>query len=55
MLNYTIYKDLPFEDIALRMNFTTDVAARMQHQRCKEKLQKQIKDNPTLLTHLRSL
>lgn len=55
LLTYTIYKDLQMEDIQVRMNFASNTAARMQHQRCKEKLMNEIKKQPNLLAKLKGL
>lgn len=55
LLDYMIYKSMLVEDIMIRMNFPSETAVRMQHQRCKEKLVKEMEKKPALLTKLRGL
>ncbi len=55
LLNYMIYKGMLVEDIMIRMNFPSEAAVRMQHQRCKEKVMKEVEKNPTLLIKLRGV
>ncbi len=53
LLTYTTYSSLLLEDIMVRMNFNSVSAVKMQLKRCKEKLLKQIDENPALLNQLR--
>jgi RNA polymerase sigma factor (sigma-70 family) len=53
LLNYTIYSDMLMEDVAIRMGYPSVEAVRMQHMRCKQKLVKELKDNPALLEKLK--
>lgn len=53
MLHYTIYQDLMVEDIQYRMGMETEGATKMQLKRCKEKLYKEIENNPVILQKLR--
>ena len=55
LLTYTIYKDMQMEDIQVRMNFPSNESARMQHQRCKQKLMNEISKNPNLLAKLKGV
>ena len=55
LLSYTIYSDMNMDDIMLRMEFSTVEAVRMQHMRCKQKLIKEIKNNPGLLKKLKGI
>ena len=53
LLNYTIYSKMLMEDIMLRMNFSSPESVRMQQMRCKQKLMKEIEQNPSLLKRLK--
>lgn len=52
ILNLSIYSDMLMEDIAARMDFASVGAAKMQLKRCKEKVSKELEQNPELLNHL---
>ena len=53
LLTYTTYSSLLLEDIMLRMEFNSVSAVKMQLKRCKEKLLKEIDENPSLINQLR--
>jgi RNA polymerase sigma factor (sigma-70 family) len=53
LLTYTIYYNLLMEDIMIRMGFTSVSAVKMQQQRCKQKLIKEIENNPALSERLK--
>lgn len=53
LLTLRIYSDMLFEDIALRLEFSTEASAKMQFKRCRERLVNAIKANPTLVDQLR--
>ncbi len=53
LLTYTIYNDLLLEDIMLRMGFPSVDAVKMQAQRCKKKILKEIEGNPYLINRLK--
>ncbi|MBC7389617.1 MAG: sigma-70 family RNA polymerase sigma factor [Opitutaceae bacterium] len=55
LLSYTIYSDMNMEDIMLRMEFSSVEAVRMQHMRCKQKLIKEIQNNPSLMKKLKGI
>jgi RNA polymerase sigma factor (sigma-70 family) len=55
LLTYTIYYNLLMEDIVIRMGFTSVSAVKMQQQRCKQKLIKEIEKNPSLADKLRGI
>jgi DNA-directed RNA polymerase specialized sigma24 family protein len=55
LLNYTIYSDLLMEDVMLRMKFSSVEAVRMQQMRCKQKLMKEMENNPSLLQKLKGI
>lgn len=55
VLTYTIYNDLLLEDIMLRMDFASVDAVKMQVHRCKQKLIKEIENNPALINKLKGL
>lgn len=55
LLTYTIFYDLMMEDIVLRMGFNSTAAAKMQHQRCKQKIVDEINTNPEILNKLKGL
>jgi RNA polymerase sigma factor (sigma-70 family) len=55
LLTYTIYYNLLMEDIVIRMGFTSVSAVKMQQQRCKQKLIKEIEKNPSLADKLRGV
>ena len=55
LLNYTIYSDLLMEDVMVRMEFTSVEAVRMQQMRCKQKLIKEMENNPSLLQKLKGI
>lgn len=54
LMTYTTYSSLLMEDIMVRMEFNSVAAVKMQLKRCKEKLVKQIEDNPSLINQLRN-
>jgi RNA polymerase sigma factor (sigma-70 family) len=53
LLSYTIYQNLMIEDIQLRMEFETLGATKMALKRCKEKLYKELEENPSLVQKLK--
>lgn len=53
LLTFTTYTSLLLEDIMLRMEMNSVSAVKMQLKRCKEKLLKQIDENPTLINQLK--
>jgi RNA polymerase sigma factor (sigma-70 family) len=53
VLTCTIYYNLMMEDIMIRMGFTSEGAVKMQLKRCKEKLMKEIENNPQILKKLK--
>lgn len=53
LLTYTIYQDLSYEDIVIRMGFSSENAARTAHFRCKKYLMDLVKNNPQLSEMLR--
>lgn len=53
LLTYTVYNNMLMEDIMLRMGFSSVGAVKMQQMRCKQKLMKEIENNPTLLQRLK--
>ena len=53
LLTYTIYNNMLMEDIALRMNFPSVSAVKMQVMRCKQKLTEEIEKNPRLVDRLK--
>jgi RNA polymerase sigma factor (sigma-70 family) len=55
LLTYTIYYSLLMEDIMIRMGFTSVSAVKMQQQRCKQKLIKEIEKNPDLAERLKGI
>jgi RNA polymerase sigma factor (sigma-70 family) len=55
LLTYTIYYNLLMEDIMIRMGFTSVSAVKMQQQRCKQKLIKEIEKNPELAERLKGI
>lgn len=55
LLTYTIYYNLLMEDIMLRMGFSSISSVKMQRQRCKQKLMKEIEKNPVLMDRLKEL
>ncbi|MBY0427569.1 MAG: RNA polymerase subunit sigma [Cytophagales bacterium] len=55
LLTYAIYSEMLAEDIMLRMGFNSVDATRMQQVRCKQKLIKEIENNPALLEKLKGL
>ncbi|HTF81554.1 MAG TPA: sigma-70 family RNA polymerase sigma factor [Cytophagales bacterium] len=55
LLTYTIFYDLLMEDIAIRMGFSSVAAAKMQHQRCKQKMFEELDNNPKILDKLKNI
>ncbi len=55
LLTYTIFNDLMMEDIVIRMGFASIAAAKMQHQRCKQKVLDEIHSNPEILNKLKGI
>lgn len=55
LLTYTIYNNMLMEDIVIRMDFPSVSSVKMQQQRCKQKLMKEIEKNPQLMEKLRDL
>jgi RNA polymerase sigma factor (sigma-70 family) len=53
ILSLRIYSNLMFEDIALRLEMSTEASAKMSFKRCREKLIQLIKDHPELEHYLR--
>lgn len=53
ILNYTIYQNLMMEDIQLRMGLESEGAAKMALKRCREKLYKEIENNPLIIQKLK--
>ncbi len=54
LLTFTTYSSLLLEDIMIRMGFNSVAAVKMQLKRCKEKLLKEIDENPAIINQLRS-
>ena len=54
LLTYTIFQDLSYEDIVLRMGFTSENAARTAHFRCKKHLMNLVAENKQILEKLRN-
>ncbi|MGN6646129.1 MAG: RNA polymerase sigma factor [Cytophaga sp.] len=54
LMTYTTYSSLLLEDIMLRMELNSVAAVKMQLKRCKEKLLKQIEENPSLINQLKN-
>ncbi len=54
LMTYTTYSSLLLEDIMLRMKLNSVAAVKMQLKRCKEKLLKEIEENPSLINQLRN-
>ena len=54
LMTYTTYSNLLLEDIMLRMELNSVAAVKMQLKRCKEKLLKQIEENPSLINQLKN-
>jgi len=54
LMTYTTYTSLLLEDIMVRMEFNSVAAVKMQLKRCKEKLLKEIEENPSLINQLRN-
>lgn len=54
VLTYRIYGNLMFEDVALRMDFSSEAAAKMHFKRCREKMVEIVKNNPVLADQIRS-
>ena len=52
LLTYTIYNDMLMEDIVIRMGFSSVDAVKMQHMRCKQKLIKELENNPAIAQKL---
>ena len=55
LLTCSVYYNLLMEDIAIRMNFPSVSAVKMQQKRCKQKLMNEIDKNPSLLNKLREI
>jgi RNA polymerase sigma factor (sigma-70 family) len=53
LLTFTTYSNLLLEDIMLRMELNSVSAVKMQLKRCKEKVLKEIEENPSLLNVLK--
>lgn len=53
LLTFTTYTSLLLEDIMLRMEMNSVSAVKMQLKHCKEKLLKQIAENPALINQLK--
>lgn len=53
VLTLRIYSNMMFEDIALRLDISSEASAKMQFKRCREKLVNLIKANPALADQLR--
>lgn len=54
LLTFTTYSSLLLEDIMIRMEFNSVSAVKMQLKRCKEKLLKEIDENPSIINQLKS-
>lgn len=54
LMTYTTYSSMLLEDIMTRMDFNSVAAVKMQLKRCKEKLLKQLEENPSLINQLRN-
>lgn len=54
LLTFTTYSSLLLEDIMIRMEFNSVSAVKMQLKRCKEKLLKEIDENPSLINQLKN-
>ncbi len=55
LLTNTVYYNLLMEDIMIRMGFRSVDAVKMQQQRCKQKLIKEIENNPALADKLKGI
>ncbi|MBO9699503.1 MAG: sigma-70 family RNA polymerase sigma factor [Sporocytophaga sp.] len=55
LLTNTVYYNLMMEDIMIRMGFSSVDAVKMQQQRCKQKLIKEIENNPALADKLKGI
>lgn len=55
LLTNTVYYNLLMEDIMIRMGFSSVDAVKMQQQRCKQKLIKEIENNPALADKLKGI
>lgn len=55
LLTNTVYYNLLMEDIMIRMGFSSVDAVKMQQQRCKQKLIKEIENNPILADKLKGI
>jgi RNA polymerase sigma factor (sigma-70 family) len=53
LMTFRIYSDLMFEDIMIRMGFSSEAATKMFFKRCRAKLAEAIKANPVLADQLR--
>lgn len=53
LMTLRIYSNLMFEDVAIRMGYSSEAGAKMQFKRCREKLVNAIKKNPALADQLR--
>ncbi|GAL84384.1 DNA-directed RNA polymerase specialized sigma subunit [Sporocytophaga myxococcoides] len=55
LLTNTVYYNLLMEDIMIRMGFSSIDAVKMQQKRCKQKLIKEIENNPALADKLKGI
>ena len=55
LLTCTIFYDMLMEDVAIRLHYSSVAAARMQQQRCKQKLIEEIEKNPLLLDKIKGI
>jgi RNA polymerase sigma factor (sigma-70 family) len=55
LLTCTVFYDMLMEDVAIRMGFASVAAARMQQQRCKQKLMEEMARNPHLLDKIKGI
>lgn len=55
ILTYRIYNNLMVEDIAIRMNFSSEAAVKMRIKRCRESMMEELKKNPEIINKLKGI
>lgn len=55
LLTCTIFYNMLMEDVVIRLNYASVAAARMQQQRCKQKLMEEMEKNPQLLDRIKGI
>jgi len=55
LLTCTIFYNMLMEDVAIRLQYASVAAARMQQQRCKQKLIEEMEKNPQLLNVIKGI